>query len=324
MKTKKIKIGIMGCANIAKRSVIPAIKELSQDFELIAVASRTASKANDFAETFECEPVIGYDSLLNKADISAVYIPLPTGLHKEWIIKALKAGKHIYSEKSIAFNFLDAKEMVDLAKSKNLVLMEGYMFVFHTQHTIIKQLIENGEIGAIRTFRSSFGFPPLDKDNFRYKNDLGGGVVFDAAGYPLRASHLMLDSDLRVSSSSLNYSSAQDIAIYGNAFLKNELGLSAHISFGFDNYYQCNYEIWGSHGKLTANKAFTPKPDENPDILIENDVGKRIISAPADNHFKNAFVEFAELIKRNKDKDETFSSILTQSKSLDEIIRQAH
>lgn len=101
---KKIRIGVMGCADIAQRLVIPAIQQLGEKFKLVGVASRTADKARSFADRFACESIEGYNTLVLRDDIDAVYIPLPTGLHKEWIIKALEHGKHVYAEKSIAMN----------------------------------------------------------------------------------------------------------------------------------------------------------------------------------------------------------------------------
>lgn len=321
MTTGKINIGVLGCANIAKRSVLPAIKELDQNFKLVGIASRTKEKAKEFADIFDCEPICGYQNLIDRKDISALYIPLPTGLHKEWIIKALNAGKHVYAEKAIAFNYKDASEMVMLARRNNLALMEGYVFIYHTQHKLAFEIIQNGEIGEIRSFSSSFGFPPLEDGNFRYNNDLGGGVVFDAAGYPLRATHFILGIDLTVTGSSLNYSPTTHTALYGNAFLQNKDGVSAHISFGFDNFYQCNYEIWGSKGKLTVNRAFTPKPDQEPELIIETQEGIKKIYAPSDNHFKNALKEFSLIVNGIKSKELHYEDILRQSLSLDKIIQ---
>ncbi len=320
MTATKIKIGVLGCATIAKRSVIPAIKELSDTFELVAIASRTKEKATVFADLFDCEPICGYQNLIDRKDVSALYIPLPTGLHKEWILKALQAGKQVYAEKSIAFNYQDAAEMVNLASTNNLALQEGYMFIYHAQYKIALDLINNGEIGEIRSFRSLFGFPPLDKGNFRYDTNLGGGVVFDAAGYPLRVAHLILGPDLIVTSSSLQYSALTNTALFGNAFLQNKEGATAHISFGFDNFYQCNYEIWGSRGKLTATKAFTPKPDEQPEILLETRDGIRKILAPADNHFKKSMLAFANSISDVALRQTQYDTILRQSAALDKII----
>ncbi|MBC7603407.1 MAG: Gfo/Idh/MocA family oxidoreductase, partial [Ramlibacter sp.] len=85
MSQTKIRIGIVGCAKIARRSMAPAIRQLGDDFELVAVASRDAAKAATFAAEFGCEAVTGYDALVERPDVDALYVPLPTGLHPEWV-----------------------------------------------------------------------------------------------------------------------------------------------------------------------------------------------------------------------------------------------
>ncbi|MCW8897758.1 MAG: Gfo/Idh/MocA family oxidoreductase [Flavobacteriales bacterium] len=313
---QKLKIGVLGCANIAKKSVIPAILSIS-DFELVAVASRTAEKAQEFANLFGCEAVEGYQKLIDKKDIDIIYMPLPTGLHEEWVLKALEAGKHILIEKSLAMNYSSAEKMVQKAKEKGLLIMENFMFVYHGQHQIVKQLIAEDKIGEIRCFRSSFGFPPLPSDNFRYNKKLGGGALLDAAAYTIRASQLFLDNDLNVKAASLNYNE-NDIDIFGGAFLKNKNGLFSEVAFGFDNFYQCNYEIWGSKGKIIAHRAFTPAPDFKPLITIEQQEEKFDIEVPAENHFINILHEFVKNIRKQNYKPK-YDEILNQAKLIQEI-----
>lgn len=318
----KVKIGVMGCAAIAKRSVIPAIKYLSSEFELVAVSSRTKEKAELMATEFGCTAVVGYENLL-KQDIDAVYMPLPTGLHDEWVNKALLAGKHVYAEKSIALTLQSAKGMVENARKHNLALMEGYMFLYHSQHELVKSIIQGGEIGEIRSFRSAFGFPPLAQSNFRYDHEIGGGVVFDAAGYTVRAVHHFLGNDYEVVSSSLSYDPVHKTHLYGDALLKNKRGLGAHVSFGFDNFYQCYYEFWGSKGKLTAERAFTPSPDFQPTLTLENNKGRQQIVAEKCNHFVGALQEFHRIINLSSDRNAHYNQIITQSRALDQIIKLA-
>lgn len=119
---KKIRIGVMGCAGIAQRYMIPAILD-TQDLELVAVASRTLEKAKAYADRFGGDAVEGYENLLNRRDIDAVYVPLPTGLHEQWILLALQMGKHVFAEKSLAMNVVSAQRMLNLAKENGLVLM---------------------------------------------------------------------------------------------------------------------------------------------------------------------------------------------------------
>jgi dTDP-3,4-didehydro-2,6-dideoxy-alpha-D-glucose 3-reductase len=315
---KTLKIGVMGCANIAKRSFIPAIKALPSNYQLIAVASRSYEKSKIFAEQFCCDGVVGYDKLISIHDIDAIYVPLPTGLHKEWIIKALNAGKHVYAEKSIAMNYLDAKEMVQIAKENDRVLMEGYMFQYHLQHSYVKDLLKGGAVGEIRHFSSSFGFPPMDRTNFRYDAEIGGGAIMDCAGYTVRAVFFLLGSNFRVQGASVFYDPNTGASLYGSAFMKSDLGIGASLAFGFDNFYQCSYRLWGSKGRITATKAFTAKPFEAPPIILENGDGYCEIKTIVDNHFVKALLEFYSIII-NTGRDIHYKQILEQSEALQNI-----
>lgn len=313
----KLKVGVMGCANIAIRTVIPTMIGMNS-YDVVSVASRSAKKAEETARRFGCRAVTGYEALLADDTLDAIYMPLPTGLHEEWVLKCLNAGKHVLVEKSLAMNYASAQLLVDAARSKNLLIMENFMFLYHQQHKIIKNLIEDGQIGEVRCFRSSFGFPPLAPDNFRYNLALGGGSLLDAAAYTVRASQLFLGNDLHVGGAVLNHSGPGNADIYGGAFLSTPNGAFSEVAFGFDNFYQCDYEIWGSRGKITAKKAFTPKPAERPKILIERqNVVTETLSDP-DNHFENILSEFQTVIHSGEYAGK-YTEIVQQSRLLQEI-----
>jgi len=317
-----IKIGVMGCANIARRSVIPAIKSV-EDFELTAIASRNLEKALQFTKQFGGKAEEGYDRLINNKELDAVYIPLPTGLHHEWIKKALLFGKHVIAEKSLAMNDTSVKELVDIAKKNKLVLMENFMYRYHSQHNKVFSLLENNEIGDLRLFKSAFGFPPLDKKNFRYNKELGGGAVYDAAAYLVNASLWFLGSNLEVTSSNLTVETETSVVINGSANLYSKTtGMVSQIAFGFDNFYQCNYEFWGSNGKIIVDRAFTAKPDYKPKIIVEKPGIRNEYTMPPDNHFINIFKEFAVCIKSGNYKKHN-PTILNQNRILTEIINKA-
>jgi len=317
--TDRVRIGVLGCAGIAVKSVIPAIKMLVAEFELVALASRSREKAESLARQFDCKPLVGYEQLVASEDVDALYIPLPTGLHKEWVNRALQAGKHVYAEKSIAVCCADAEEMVSSARERDLALMEGFMFQYHRQHQIVFDLLRAGAIGEPRHFFSSFGFPPLAADNFRYDEQIGGGALLDAAGYTVRAVHFVLGPDFRVKGATLYNDPATGTSTYGSAFLTNSRGIGASVAFGFDNYYQCRYEVWGTKGKLIADRAFTPGPDFTPKIIVETARGTDIMESPADNHFVSALREFHRTIFNKADKKRHYSDIVLQSESIDLI-----
>ena len=157
---KKLGIGIMGCAGIAQRLMIPAILNLPDFFELKGIASRSKEKAQSFGDLFDITAVTDYNELLEREDIDVIYMPLPAGLHEEWVTRSLQAGKHVLAEKSLALNYGSACRMAALAIKKGLVLMESFMFCYHTQHQWAKDQLIGDQIGDIRLFRSQFGFPP--------------------------------------------------------------------------------------------------------------------------------------------------------------------
>jgi predicted dehydrogenase len=317
---KKIRIGVMGGASIAERLMIPAILGLPDYFKLVAIASRTKENAKKFSNMFNIEGIVGYDNLCDREDIDAIYMPLPTGLHQEWIIKSLNANKHVLAEKSFAMNYSNALEMVNLARSKNLLLMENFMFKYHSQHKFVFSVMENNELGNIRLFRSQFGFPPLGDNNFRYNKELGGGSLLDAGAYTIKASQFLLGSKQTLLSAVLYIKN--DIDLYGNAVLVNVDNITSQLSFGFDNYYRCNYELWGSKGNLIAERAFTPKAVDNPIILFENNGQSDRKKMDADNHFINILKEFYNCIQNN-DHDKHLNDILNQSLILTNIHEKA-
>jgi len=180
MKNKPLQVGVMGCASIAERMVIPAILQ-SEKLQLHTVASRDLSKAENYAQKFACQAAEGYESLLQNPEIDLIYMPLPTALHHHWAIKALEAGKHILLEKSLACNLPEATEIVEAARMAGKLVKENFMFAYHSQMQYIREILSSGRLGQMRCIRSSFGFPPFpDASNIRYSKELGGGALLDA------------------------------------------------------------------------------------------------------------------------------------------------
>lgn len=321
---KAIRIGVMGCASIADRMVIPAIKALDC-YTLVAIASRSREKAEKFALKFQCEPVLGYQALLDREDIDAIYMPLPTGLHFEWLSKAIDAGKHVLVEKSFAKNLTEAISLVEAACSRKLVVKENYMFEYHSQQSQVVNTIKDFA-GDVRLFRANFGFPPLDKANFRYDKSLGGGALLDAGGYVLKSLKVFFPkADFKIKSSTLDYDNC-GVDIAGTAtvhIITDGCVIPAHLGFGFDHFYQCNIEAWGSKAKLSTNRSFTAGSDFSPEISVHSADGKVIIEMDKDDHFKNILVEFYHGINNRSGHIEG-KAILAQAKLQQDLREMAN
>ena len=317
-----VRLGIMGCADIAWRAMAPAAVECAQ-VALVAVASREAEKAEKFAVRFHCDPLVGYDKLLERDDIDAVYMPLPTGLHYKWVIRALEARKHILVEKSFAADYATCQEMVRMARENNRLILENFLFPHHFQHSWVKDFISRGKIGEVQLFRSTFGFPPLPEDNFRYSKELGGGSLLDAGSYVVKAASLYLGSDLTLLGAALKYDDALGVDIYGDALFKNGEGKTAQLSFGFNYFYQCHYELLGSKGKLTVERAFTPPPGFRPVVHVEQQDRNIKITLPADNHYVNMLRFFAITINSSGDFTTHWNDLLLQARLLETIRKES-
>lgn len=315
-----VNIGVLGCASIACRSVIPAIINSKNQYVLSGIASRTKEKAEKFASIFNTNSYHNYETLINNTEINAVYIPLPNSLHAKWVEKALSKNLHVLVEKSMGCSYEEVNYLNKLAKGKGLVLVENFMFRFHSQLSIINKLVGKKRIGELRCVRSSFGFPPFsENDNIRYKKELGGGALFDAGAYPIKIMQHFLGEDIQITSANLYYDKDKGVDIWGGAYLKQKNGpLFGEVSFGFDNFYQCNLELWGSEGKIYTNRIFTAPPDYSPEIIIESANGNDKICVDPCNHFERILSHFFKLIKTSKGLEAEYAQNISQARLIQE------
>jgi len=326
MGNKKINIAVLGCAAIAERSVIPAIIDLPDYYNLCGIASRNADKVSIFAQRFNTKPYFGYQNAIDDKFIDAVYIPLPNSLHYEWVKKALQAKKHVLVEKSLACSLAESVELNNLAKINNLALVENFQFRFHSQLTYIQDIIQKGAIGEIRSIRSSFGFPGLSsEDDIRYQKELGGGALLDAGAYPIKIAQIFMGNNIEVKAANLNDIEGKEVDIWGGAYLKQIDGnLFAEIAFGFQHFYQCNIEIWGSKGKLYSNRIFTAGNNVKPIIEIETQSGKENITLSVDKHFHNMLIYFNNVINSDILKEKEYIDNINQARLIQQTIQKSN
>jgi hypothetical protein len=190
----------------------------------------------------------------------------------------------------------------------------------------IKKIIESGGIGELRCVRSSFGFPPFpDAGNIRYQKELGGGALLDAGAYPIKISQLFLGNDLIVKAAKLFNDPKRGVDTWGGGFLEQTNGpLFSEIAFGFDHYYQCNVEFWGSKGKLTATRIFTAPAGFESELILESGNGLQSIKIPADDHFQNVLLHFGRLIGEPDLANEEYTQNINQSRLIEEFKNKAN
>lgn len=266
----RLRWGILGCAAIADRAVIPAI-QASETGELLAVASRDESKARKKAEQFGIPKFYGsYEALLADPDIDAVYIPLPNHLHKQWTIAAARAGKHILCEKPLALNAVEAQEMVDACKEAGVHLAEAFMYRHHPRIARVKEIIASGEIGDVRGIHGVFTFNgAANKGDIRFVKEWGGGSIFDVGCYPLSAARFIMGVEPEaVTVHALFSPEHDDVDMMASGLVE----FPGHVSLTFDcgmwATFRNELEIVGTEGTIVLKPSFLPSM-ENDDIKIQ-------------------------------------------------------
>ena len=247
--TQPLRIGILGCANIAKQFVRDVAD--SPKVAIQAVASRDLSKAQQFAQIFGIARTYGsYEALLADSALDAVYIPLPNSMHAEWAIRALQAGKHVLCEKPLALNIAEVTRMFDVARQHGLMLLESYPYWFQPQTRDLLACLSHDKIGEVRSMQASFGFTLGNPDhNIRMKPDLGGGALFDAGSYPLSLIRLVMGcAPERVIAHANWASNGVDISMMATLFYAD--GRRAQMSCAMDTANHRRATIVGSHGTV--------------------------------------------------------------------------
>ncbi|MFC8275577.1 Gfo/Idh/MocA family protein [Streptomyces sp. NPDC057271] len=288
-------IGIIGCADIAVRRAIPAIRR--SPFDLVAVASRSLAKAESVAADTGCAAVEGYEALLRAPGVDAVYVPLPNSEHAEWARRALEAGKHVLIEKPAVPSAETARMLADLAEERGLLIMENFAFLRHPQHDLAQDLIAEGAIGELRSFNGVFGIPPTDPNGIKYQAELGGGALWEVGCYPVRAAQEYLGGAIEVLGASMEFDAKLGVDVSGATLLRDGSGVTAHCSFGLSHGYRSTYDLWGSEGRLTLEWAFTPSRDARPVLRLEQRDRETRIVAPASDQFLGVFSAFHAAVR---------------------------
>lgn len=315
---KKIRLGVIGTADIAFRRFLPALMKM-EEIEYIGIASRDIRRTSKFVETYGGKGFESYEAMIQSDEIDAIYMPLPPALHFKWGKMALENNKHLLLEKPFTTSMNDTNELIKIAREKNLAIHENYMFQYHEQFRYIKEILEREILGELRLLRIAFGFPKREKSDFRYNRVLGGGALLDCGGYTLKLASLLLGNNLKVTTAVLDESNSYGVDLYGSATMINECNKVAQLAFGMDNAYKCELEIWGSKGILLAPRIFTAPADY--DVVISCKIGdsEEKIEIGSDDQFLNSIRYFYSCIAHKNNRELSYQTICNQARLVEGV-----
>jgi len=244
-----LRLGILGCANIAKQFVRDVAD--SPLVSIQAVASRDLSKAQHFAQTFGIAHAHGsYEALLADITLDAIYLPLPNSMHAEWAIRAMQSGKHVLCEKPLALNLTEVTHMFDVARQNGVMLLESYPYWFQPQTRDLLACLSHDNIGQVISMQASFGFTLANPEhNIRMKPDLGGGALLDAGSYPISLIRLVMGCAPERVMAHANWATT-GVDINMMATLLYADGRSAQMSCAMNTANHRRATIVGTHGTV--------------------------------------------------------------------------
>ncbi|QLQ14418.1 MAG: Gfo/Idh/MocA family oxidoreductase [Micropruina sp.] len=181
--SEPLRIGILGAARIAERALVGPARTLGD--QVVAVAARDAERAADYASLHGIAKSYGsYDDLLSDPEVEVVYNPSPNSEHVRWTLAALRAGKHVLSEKPFGSNADEARLVADEPNPDGLVIFEGFHHHYHPAYQRVLELVAQSAVGEVERLDVTMAFPcPLD--DIRYDWSLAGGSLMDLGCYTL-------------------------------------------------------------------------------------------------------------------------------------------
>jgi predicted dehydrogenase len=276
--TEPLRLGVLGAARISQRAIVPAARDTGT--RLVAVAARDRSRAEDFAEAYGVERVLdSYADVIADPEVEAIYNPLANGLHAPWNLAAIEAGTHVLSEKPFASNADEASEVRDAAAKSDVVVLEGFHYLFHPVTQRLHEILDSGELGDLQHVEATMIIPAPDDDDPRWSLALAGGALMDLGCYALHAHRVLAPW----AGGEPTLTGARGAERAGRPGVDEWLDADLTFPSGATGLARCNMagdgvrmtcRIVGSRGEATAANFVLPHQDDR--IFVATPAGYRV------------------------------------------------
>lgn len=266
-----VRWGILGTAGIAESAFLPALSEAGGGVAEV-VASRDPARAQAWAaEHGVVRGVGGYERVIADPSVEAVYIPLPNGLHAEWAIAALEAGKAVFCEKPLCSTPEETQRVLEVARGAAGQLWEAFVFPFHEQMDLVRSWLAAGEIGEVREISSRFHFLLDDPDDIRMLAELAGGSIQDVGCYPIRLARLLFgdepDPERAIADAEWT-ASGVDTELWGALGFPGDRRLV--LSCGFRSRGDTFTRVLGTEGEIRMTNPFHPDAEDTCSVVRDD------------------------------------------------------
>lgn len=273
---KTVRYAVIGLGHIAQAAVLPAFKHAGRNSVLAALVSGEVKKLQQLGRRYRVQRVCDYDDvdeLFASGEIDAVYIALPNDMHKEYTVRAARAGLHVLCEKPMAVTARECEEMIRVTREAKVRLMIAYRLHFERANLEAARHARTGKLGELRFFSSDFSMQ-VSEDNIRLKRSRGGGPLYDIGVYCINAARYCFSEDpIKVWATATRSADRRfrevDETVTGAMRFKDERLATFTCSFGAAD--RSTYTITGTRGTLTMDPAY----EYAEGLAYQMKVGKR-------------------------------------------------
>lgn len=312
-------MGVLGAARIAPYALLKHAHELDA-LDVVAVAEEyhSAEHLHRYAKKHRIPNTYrSLDELLGNPEIDAVYIPLPIGMHADWCIKAIEAGKHVLCEKPFAANASEAERVLRSAASTNLVVAEAMHYRYHPLVDRVRDVVRSGEIGAVQRIDASFCvlWPFTD---FRFDYETGGGSTIDMGCYPISFVRAVTEEEPTVVDATAGlHDTLIDRWMRATMRLPSGGDVRLLVSMRSRHVFSFSIKIFGSRGRISVLNYV--KPELGHRLKIRSHAGTRRERVPGGSTYGTQLAAFAEAVRTSTQPATTVAESVKTMRVIDAV-----
>ena len=259
--SRKIRYAVVGLGHIAQNAMLPAFAHAGSNSQVVALVSGDKEKLAKLGRKYKTPALYSYeqyDECLASEAVDAVYIALPNSLHRDYAVRAAKAGVHVLCEKPLAVTAQECKQIMRAAERHKIMLMVAYRLHFEAANLRAIEIVNSGTIGEPRIFNSQFSMQARP-GNVRLDEELGGGPLYDIGIYCINAARYLFraePSEVFAAVASCSDKRFAEVDEMVSAVMRFPDSRLAAFTCSFGAAHTSRYQVIGTKGDLEVSPAY--------------------------------------------------------------------
>jgi predicted dehydrogenase len=300
-KKGKVRYAVVGLGHIAQSAVLPAFKNAKKNSELVALVSDDQEKHEKLGAMYNARTYTydEYENCLRSGNIDAVYIALPNNMHHDFTVRAAENGVHVLCEKPMAVTENECLDMIRIADENQVKLMIAYRLHFEETNLKAIEIVQSGEIGEARLFRSVFSMPVKEGD-IRVQRELGGGTLYDIGIYCINAARYIFREEPTEVAAFLGNNADprfKEVEEMVSAILRFPGDRHATFTSSFSTEKTASYQVVGTAGNLIVDPTYGYSGELKYQLTVNGKTQKKTFSKR--DQFAAEILYFSDCVLNN-------------------------